>query len=610
MGSKNHGPRAYALTLSLLAVVGWVACTDSDLEVKETIVITQVDDQLAITGTVCTDPPQNSDFPVKIMFIIDCSGSMQQTDEGVRRAEAVRDVVRRYANNPQVSFAILKFNGRVANLTNGFAKLSGNEPEVFGPAGLQEADSMTDYQGSLGVAYQVLLNDMMKVASGSGGLPELTRTKYVTIFFSDGTPDPVCFGCSTDITSPRFSLDCNEDLHVVCTLMDQIVLDMDYREPDMFPMLEEGTDYNHNYQIFQLVDAVMDLKQAFHVGEMRFHTAFLYCRDQFGNPTSALCAAAEQAYNLDPDRGRALLREMARRGNGTFRDFTSGQDVNFLKIDYTSIKRTYTIKNLMATDVSAMPGIDLFVADSDGDGIDDDTEMREGTDPLKADTDDDGYGDFIERARKSSGFDPTLFERPEEPCLEKQDSDGDGLRYCEELLYGTDDKLVDSDADGFPDLYEIRAGMDALRSDVTEDLDSDGQRNADELLFHSNPGRSDPALWQDHRYWYEVQKVDNLLEDQECYNFSIRDLTLVTTKDRNGRGTQGFNDVLIWFVQSSYDDPLDTGRFKVACARAQYIAPNYKIPIKGQLALTNDDFVDPPMLDLGFSGGSCVTSDK
>jgi len=608
------------LSLALL-VAGALACTDSPVEVVSDIEIPQVDDQLLIRGQVCTDPPGDADFPVKIMFVIDSSGSMQQTDEGMQRVEAVRQVVRRYANNPNVSFDIIKFNGRVAVLTTGFqSNLTGNEPEIFGPQGLQEADSMTDYQGALGVAYQELLADMMSVSSGSGGLPELARTKYVVIFFSDGTPDPVCYGCVTDPPDhPRYNPNCSEDLHVVCTLNDTFVLDNDalaamigsggVGQRDFLPYLEGGTDYNHDYQIFQLVDAIMDLKDTFHVGEMRLHTAFLYCRDEFGNPTSALCAAAEQAYNLDPDRGRALMRELARRGNGTFRDFTSGQDINFLQIDYTSIKRSFGAKNLLVTNVQALPGADHFLPDSDADGLDDDTEMRNGTDPLRADTDDDGYSDFVESKRLSSGFDPLRPDRPDEPCSARQDSDGDGLRYCEEELYGTDDKLVDSDADGFSDWQEIRAGLDPLVADGEGDLDADGVANSNELLFHTNPSRSDPILWEDHRYWYETWPLDLGQEQGQCYGFEIRHLTLVTPRDRNGPGSKGFNDILIWFDQASMDDPLDTGRFKVACVRAQYIAPDYKIPLDGELEVDNSDFVAPGMLDLGFPG-SCVTAEQ
>lgn len=585
------------------ATFGLAGCTESDVEVKETIEVPQVDDQLQISGEVCTRPPEDASFPVKIMLIIDCSGSMQQTDEGDHRVEAVRAVVRRYANNPQVFFNIVKFNGRVSVLTNGFAHLTGNEDDVFGSQGLLEADSMTDYQGALGVAYQELLKDMQQAS-----LAELTRTKYVVMFFSDGTADPVCYGCVTDPPNhPRFSSECHEDLHVICTLMDDIVLDMDYAEPGMFPMLEGGADYNHNYQIFQLVDAIMELKEAFHPGELRFHTAFLYCRDQFGNPTSPLCAAAELAYNLDPDRGRALLREMATRGNGTFRDFTSGQDINFLNIDYTSIKRTYDAKMLMVTNINAFPGIERFLVDSDGDGLDDDEELRNGTDPLKLDSDDDGYQDFIEEQLRSAGFDPMDSQKPKQACANiGTDADGDGLLACEEALYDTDDKLVDSDLDGFPDIYEIRMGTDPLRDDAYDDPDADGRRNADELLYHSDPSRSDPQLFRDHRYWYEMREGDNSTDEQKCYGFEIRYITLVTTRDRNGQGTRGYNDILIWFDQASNDDPYDPGQFRVACVRAQYIEPDYKIPFGGKITLTDDDFVHPTQLDLGFVDSTCV----
>ncbi len=264
----------------------------------------------------------------------------------------------------------------------------------------------------------------------------------------------------------------------------------------------------------------------------------------------------------------------------------------------------------MVTNVSAFPGGDQYLPDSDGDGVDDNTEMREGTDPLLSDSDHDGYQDFIELKRISGGFDPRDASRPDEPCTERQDSDGDGLRFCEEALYKTDDKLVDTDADGFPDRMEILMGTDPLRNDTMEDLDSDGRRNSDELLFHTHPSRADERLWDDRRYWYEMWSVADELQDRQCYGFEIRHLTLVTTKDRDGPGSRGHNDILLWFDQSSYDDPLDPGRFKVACARAQYIAPDYKIPPRGQVTLTNEDFVDPAYLDLSFSGSSCISGEE
>ncbi|MBN2498573.1 MAG: VWA domain-containing protein [Deltaproteobacteria bacterium] len=593
-----------------LFAIGLPACTDSNVEVLETFEVPQVDDQLLIHGQVCTERQADADFPVKIMFIVDCSGSLQQTDEGDHRVEAVRQVVRRYANHPNVYFDIVKFNGRVTELTGGFVNnLTGNEPEVFGTEGLLEADSMTDYQGALGKAYEALERDINRSTP-----TELSRTKYVVIFFSDGTPDPVCFGCVTEPQNhPRYMEECHEDLHVVCTLMDDIILDLDYREEGQFSELEGGTDYNHNYQIFQLIEDMMKLKDHFHVGDLRFHTAFLYCRDQYGNPTSALCTAAEEAYNLDPDRGRALLREMARRGNGTFRDFTSGQAINFLNFDYTSVKANYTVKNLVVTNIHALPDIDGYLPDTDADGIDDDSELRNGTDPLMADTDGDGYGDFVEERLRAAGYDPDDASRPDVECPSDGvyfiDEDDDGLMACEEDLFKTSDNSEDTDADGFPDLIEVRFGTDPLRDDVDEDLDSDGRRNGDELLFHSHPGRSDPDLFSDHRYWYEMRSVDSGDEDIECYDFDIRYVTLVTTLDREGPGTRGFNDILIWFAQASYDNPLETGLWQVACVEAQYIEPDYKIPFEGEIFLEVGDF--KPLEEVGPSlqGLECVVSD-
>ena len=615
--------------LSNLVMLGWIGgsfllalgCSDANVEAAQHDMVMELDDQLVIKGRVCSQPPDESQFPVKIMFIVDCSGSLQQTDEGDHRVEAVRQVVRRYANSPHVYFDVVKFNGKVADLTKGFKHLTGNEAEVFGPQGILEADSMTDYQGGLAAVYQILLNDMSKTLTGQGGQAELTRTKYVVIFFSDGTPDPVCFGCVTEPPNhPRYmpacagafnpnSRCCNPDLHVMCTLMDDFIINMDARTEGMFPGLPEdgGTDYNHNYQIFQLIDNTMELKDRFQVGELRIHTGFLYCRDAQGNATTPLCAAAELAYGLDPVRGRALLREIARRGAGTFRDFTSGQSIDFLKIDYTSIRRTFRLKNLLVTNTQAYPERDEFLADSDGDGLPDEQEKDLGTNPLSKDTDEDGYSDFLELKWQRSGFDPLDKGKPNGGCPAKQDADGDGLKACEEAMLGTDDKLVDSDKDGFPDSIEALYGTDPLVNDMDLDVDADGLRSSDELLYHSHPMHPDQALWSERRPWYEINEQADLLQDRNCYDFTISHLTLLTTQDRNGPSSRGFNDILLWFAESPYDDPLDPGKFRVACVRAQYIAPDYKIPVGGEITLTDENFVSPANLDLGFDDGSCVT---
>lgn len=52
---------------------------------------------------------------------------------------------------------------------------------------------------------------------------------------------------------------------------------------------------------------------------------------------------------------------------------------------------------------------------------------------------------------------------PSEPLLQGIDSDGDGLTDSEERMYGTNDQLPDSDADGFFDGEELKKLFDPVR---------------------------------------------------------------------------------------------------------------------------------------------------
>ena len=130
------------------------------------------------------------------------------------------------------------------------------------------------------------------------------------------------------------------------------------------------------------------------------------------------------------------------------------------------------------------------------------------------------------------------------------------------------------------------------------------------MQYHSHPGRSDEALWEPYSYGYTWDPIGTDEQDRQCYSFNIKNITLMTTLDRNGAGSRGYNDILIWFAQSALDDPLDPGSYRVACVRAQYIAPDYKIPYEGEITLTDEDFVKPPELDLSFTDSSCVTSNE
>jgi hypothetical protein len=83
-----------------------------------------------------------------------------------------------------------------------------------------------------------------------------------------------------------------------------------------------------------------------------------------------------------------------------------------------------------------------------------------------------------------------------------RDRDGDGLTDCEELLLRTDPTLLDSDADGMPDLLEFKYGTNPLASDALGDLDADGATNADEISWHTDPIAKDIAQQESESYRY------------------------------------------------------------------------------------------------------------
>ncbi len=122
---------------------------------------------------------------------------------------------------------------------------------------------------------------------------------------------------------------------------------------------------------------------------------------------------------------------------------------------------------------------DPIAPDSDGDGLEDGTEVLDlGTNPIAFDSDRDGLSD---------GDEVNLYKtNPLEP-----DTDQDGLSDADELLHGSDPRVPDSDADGMPDGFEVANELDPLEpDDAGYDGDSDGLSNLEEFESETDP--SDP----------------------------------------------------------------------------------------------------------------------
>ncbi len=122
--------------------------------------------------------------------------------------------------------------------------------------------------------------------------------------------------------------------------------------------------------------------------------------------------------------------------------------------------------------------INKSLIDSDGDGINDETEINTyKTDPFKADTDGDGLTDNDE-----------IFNKKTDPL--KMDTDGDGLSDGDEVhKYKTDPLKADTDGDGLSDGDEV---LKYKTNPLKADTDGDGLSDGDEVLkYKTDPLKAD-----------------------------------------------------------------------------------------------------------------------
>ena len=214
----------------------------------------------------------------------------------------------------------------------------------------------------------------------------------------------------------------------------------------------------------------------------------------------------------------------------------------------------------------------------------------QGRPPENADWADRKYYPSVVYHDLRAGFDPTDPKRPGQKCAAPGDADGDGLRDCEEAVYGTDPRLFDTDGDRMSDLSEVRAGLDPLdANDAFADPDRDGAFSIDELRFHTDPLASDQARRpSDGRYAYDVVERASAFGDRSCYDLTVRNIRLVTS---DAAGVKGKNRILLYFDEALRDRPQDYGLLRVACVDARYVDGLVKSPPSGSVKLEEKNFM-------------------
>lgn len=615
-GSRSSRPGGFAGTpvdrtrhavasriAAALALV-WIgaACTDAGLQPTEPPGLETFDNLLEVRGEFCTQPDDTVVFPVKVLFVVDQSSSLQCTDPNNVRFNELDGLFRDLLAQPETQIGTLGFASwiRETPFTTDPGALAG----VLSPA--SGGGVATDYQGALATVARMLEEDM--VASG----PALrARTRYVVVFVSDGTAEPRCrAGCEDDVAFCSNGEDDDGDGRIDGADEDCEDVGNNALRPDelygicnfqgnLDEVIDQTTEYvefsgrcpayNQDEQILQGVRDVLELQDTYSVGAVTMNTVLLFAPQDI---VESRCPGAAETFGYQIDEARSILRAMAREGSGVFRDVnlvTAGDD-GFLDFDFRALEAPQWLSGLSAVNTYAQLGDGGFVTDIDQDGLGDDFEFDRGLDPRNRDSDvggGDGYGDLFELRYRSQGYDPLDANVPAVPCRGRSDLDGDGLLDCEEETLGTDVRAADSDGDGILDFREILAGTNPTIDDGLEDLDFDGVLNIEEVVGGTNALVPDEDRYRDQRIQYrmfdEGRKTvrdweTGAMEERQCYGFEVRNLQLVVTPLPAQRG---LNRIVIYSQEQPAGLAGARAETQVACFDAFYRGESSKEPESG-----------------------------
>ena len=207
--------------------------------------------------------------------------------------------------------------------TNDVKELVSSIPQV------SNGGSVTDYEGALSMAYKVISKDigLMKEKNAAA----VARTKYVVIFLSDGAPYP--------------PVNDEDDWETVPCYVQGDLLGIALSDPNNCDNDTTLETYRQSIQEYNVpgrhpdrVKEFMALKALHRLGDIKLHSAFLA-----GNPSWV------------EDQATYLLKQMAQIGQGTFRTFPNGEEINFLHVGFSSLRRVFKLKNFIVTNVNGRP---------------------------------------------------------------------------------------------------------------------------------------------------------------------------------------------------------------------------------------------------------------
>ncbi len=553
-GARRRAPtRLLALMAAL--VFSLSGCTDVFLKDPNIGKQGATDRAITVAGEFCAEGAQDVVRPVKILLAMDTSQSMAATDPNGTRAAALVQLLENLPEDPEVYVGVMLFAGDVTWLTHGGTRgfvrvnsLTSQDRQQLATTLLTYAYAgsditgpnrdITDFVKPLDEIFATVSRDVSE--SRSSGSENLGRATYSVIFLSDGHPRQ-----------------------------------------------------NQDEDIFVRAGAIRALRSD--AGEVRLHAVHVFLPEQ-PVPTSCPDPSNCQARVIEEDSAR--LGRMAELGGGEFRSFRNGEPVNFLTFRLGGVKRAWSVKQVLLTNLSARPGSDEAQADTDLDGLTDEEELALGTDPLSRDTDSDGFSDGVEVYFAKRGG-PFLPHKPPEGSIDEGcrfelrgiDADNDGVLDCDEQLLGGAANKFDSDGDGLPDVVEWLGRTQPATPDALEDPDRDGLTNDTELRMHTDPLLAENGSLSDIGYRYQLARLPVTdTSGRACYWLRVENVLLVPTLHPDDPGR---NDLLLTVAQSAGDDPDAPPLYRIVRFTARYPTDGIKDPPDGIVSLVPEDFTAP-----------------
>ncbi|MBL8917675.1 MAG: hypothetical protein JNJ54_02350 [Myxococcaceae bacterium] len=456
------------LPLTALAALSLLTCVDVELRS-----LPRPREVIALDGEFCTGEPYDTARNLRVLFVVDSSSSMRWNDPNDLLVTSIEHLTRRYASQPNISFAIIRWGSSRVVKENVDFEPAGSDPPLFtnDPAKLAAIFARmrqpptvnplkyldgTNYLMALSAAGDYLVTDVAKNPT------ETLTSRYILQFVTDGMPQ----SATDDPSITRRNI------------------------------LAEVENLANRYAARTDVTSIAQDVVA-------------------------------------PPEFLGLLPAMARSGGGTYTQLTGpgGLDAVFDAtisgganlIDYQL--GTAFVWNRQARVVAFRGDAGVHV-DSDGDGLIDAQEVELGTNPRAVDSDGDGLTDLFE-VRAKGGYDPTAKNVYQLGPDGGSDVDGDSLTAFEEEQLGTRPDSVDTDRDGVPDDLELAAGSDPVIADDTADPDGDRVTTVKEIFEHTDFATAeDPELRRQVAYRWAPPELVRTDRGVRCYSFRVENVGL------------------------------------------------------------------------------------